>query len=334
MGLNYNIFDRADSLVLQWIHDNATPLTIVQDIFIVKEGELADGLFIVESGRLIIETTAADGSIVTLAEQGAGSLVGEMSWLEDRPAVARVLAKAGSNLLQIKPSALADLQRDGYLVSASLYRTIGTKLSLQINSQNAWIHRFNASANEPLRKVLVLFAELIEQDVDWMRNLGRLQRVRAGEVLLDQGQSVTSLYLVLAGEARIQVLIEGQLRVVGTTRRGELLGEMTLVNSAATGASARVDTTEGLELLTFDINALEAALNTDSARANRFWRALTRMLSQRSRDQLLERGLAARSRQAERERDAEEIDITQLSGISMAGARFDWLCRQFQNREV
>jgi bacteriocin-type transport-associated protein len=332
--LNFNIFDQAESPLLQWILDKATPLSIDLDTCIVKEGDLADGLFIVKSGQLVIDTTADDGSSVILAEQGAGSLVGEMSWLENRPAVARVLAKAGSKLLQLKPAALAALRVEGHFLAASLYRTIGTKLSLQIKSQNAWIHRFNASANEPLRKVLVLFAELIEQDVDWMRQLGRLHRVRAGEVLLDQGQPVTSVYLVLAGEARIQVQIESQLQVVGSSRRGELLGEMTLVNSAATGASARVDTTEGLELLAFDIIALESALNADASRATRFWRALARMLSQRSRDQLLERGLAARSRQAESERDAEEIDITQLSGISTAGARFDWLCRQFQNQEV
>jgi hypothetical protein len=57
------------------------------------------------------------------------------------------------------------------------------------------------------------------------------------------------------------------------------------------------------------------------------------MLSQRSRDQLLERGLAATSRLAEAQRDDEEIDLGQLTGISTAGSRFDWLCRQLQNQE-
>jgi bacteriocin-type transport-associated protein len=157
--------------------------------------------------------------------------------------------------------------------------------------------------------------------------------VRGGDVLIDQGQPVTSLYLVLAGQARIQVRSEGQLRVVGSSRRGELLGEMTLLNAANSGASARVSTTEGLELLALDINALLAALNDDADRATRFWRALARMLSQRSRDQLIERGLAATSRRAESVLDSGEIDVSQLSSITTAGARFDWLCRQFLNQE-
>ena len=82
--------------------------------------------------------------------------------------------------------------------------------------------------------------------------------VRGGEVLLDQGQPVTTVYLVLAGEARILIHDGGSLKVVGTSRRGELLGEMTLLNAANKGASARIDTSEGLDLLALDINDLLA----------------------------------------------------------------------------
>ena len=54
------------------------------------------------------------------------------------------------------------------------------------------------------------------------------------------------------------------------------------------------------------------------------------MLSQRSRDQLLERGLAANSKKAEMLNEDQEINVNELSGISTAGIRFDWLCRQLQ----
>ena len=144
---------------------------------------------------------------------------------------------------------------------------------------------------------------------------------------------MSSLSLVLAGDARVQVHSQGQLRLVGSSRRGELLGEMSLLIRDGRGASARVDTLNGLELLSINIDALLAELEGDTARASRFWRALARMLSQRSRDQLLERGLAATSRQAEAQRVDEEIDLAQLTGISTAGSRFDWLCRQLQNQE-
>jgi len=330
--LAYNLFAQAESRLVEWLRVNASQLALRNETLIVQEGSRENGLYIVESGRLRIAASAADATSVPLAEQGEGSLVGEMSWLENRPAVASVLAEAGSRLLHLSSTTLRTLQREDHPVAALLYRAIGIKLSLQVQSQNAWIHRFPASVHEPLRKVLVLFAELNEQDVGWLRQLGELRRLPAGGKLIDEGEPVSALSLILAGEARIQVHSQGQLRVVGSSRRGELLGEMSLLNRDGHGASARVDTLDGLELLNLEIDTLLAALACDAARASRFWRALARMLSQRSRDQLLERGLAATSRRAEVFSD-DEIDVAQLSGISTAGARFDWLCRQFLNKK-
>jgi len=332
-ALAYNLFEQANPELIPWLRANAHPLVLGDEACIVREGELGGAVFVVERGQLRIATKAVDGGSVPLGEGGVGSIVGEMSWLEARPAVASVWAAAGSHLLRLSHASLDDLRRDGHPVAALLYQAIGSKLSLQIQNQNAWVHRFPGSQHEPLRKVLVLFADLNEQDVDWLRNLGQLQRLPPGGVLIDEGQQVSDLSLVLAGDARVQVHSQGQLRVVGSSRRGELLGEMSLFNRGGHGASARVDTLDGLELLNINIDALLAALAGDPARASRFWRALARMLSQRSRDQLLERGLAATSRQAEAQRDDEEIDLGQLTGISTAGSRFDWLCRQLQNQE-
>ena len=319
-------------MLLDWLRGTSQALEPTADTRLIDEGQHAKGLFIVEQGSLRVRTSQSTGASLELAELGPGSLVGEMSWLEDRPAVADVVAMGGSRIVHIPPDVLEQLSQGINPIAPLLYQAIGTKLSLQIQSQNAWIHRFAASQQEPLRKVLVLFADLSEQDIDWLRQIGQLQRLQPGEVLLQQGQAVPSLYLVLAGEARIQVNSEGRLRVVGSSRRGELLGEMTLLNPQETGASAQVDAPDGIELLRIDKSALLDGLAQDVGRATRFWRALARMLSQRSRDQLLDRGLAATSRRAEQERDGDEIDLDQLSAISIAGTRFDWLCRQFQDQ--
>jgi bacteriocin-type transport-associated protein len=327
-----NVLNQVDPQLAAWIVRNGRLIEADQDLCLIAEGDPFAGLLVLEQGTLIISTSQDQPDDVELACLGAGSMVGEMSWLESRPAMARVVASAGSRIRQIEPATLARLQRSGDAIAPLLYRAICTKLSLQIQSQNAWIHRFTASAQEPLRKVLLLFAELEEQDVAWLGQLGHLQRLPPGGVLLEQGQPVPALYLVLAGDARIQINSGGQLTEVGSSRRGELLGEMSLLNPAMEGASARVDTLDGMELLRIDREALLAALAADSARATRFWRALARMLSQRSRDQLLDRGLAQVSRQAEETSDADEMDLEQLSAATTAGLRFDWLCRRFQDQ--
>lgn len=328
--LAFNLFDQAEPELLHWLKINSEKVLHTERTLIIREGARDAGLYIVESGRLLISTSNSDGSSVPLAEQGTGSVVGEMSWLEGRPAVADVMAEAGSQLLHLSNKALGTLQQGSQKASSQLFRCIGKKLSLQIQSQNAWIHRFTSSTQEPLRKVLVFFAELNDQDIDWLRQLGELQKLPAGALIIDEGAPVKAMSLILAGEARIQVSHQNQLKVVGSSRRGELLGEMSLLNKDASGASARVDTQEGLELLSFNIKILLEELERDPIRATRLWRALSLMLSQRSRDQLLERGLAAKSKKAEMLNEDQEINVNELSGISTAGIRFDWLCRQLQ----
>jgi hypothetical protein len=62
------------------------------------------------------------------------------------------------------------------------------------------------------------------------------------------------------------------------------------------------------------------------------------MLSQRSRDQLTSMGMAYISGKNELQNDQnngdidDEIDFEMMSSITTAGIRFDWLCKQFQNR--
>ncbi len=101
----------------------------------------------------------------------------------------------------------------------------------------------------------------------------------------------------------------------------------------ANGATANVDTLTGLDLLVLDKQELMITLNADPSLAKRFYKGIASMLSQRSRDQLLSQGFAESSRMAEEMIDDEQLGLDQLSAISSAGLRFDWLCRQFQDKE-
>jgi len=328
-----NVFDAAPSELIAALQTHGETQQLSRGSVLIREGDCASDLFIVTAGAVAVATRSADGQTVLLGQGRRGTLLGDMSWLERRPAVATVSAEQDCQVLRVAHAALERLLREAPGIAAALYRLIGTKLCAQIQSQNSWIHRFNASQQEPLRKVLMLFAELNDEDVDWLRQLGQLQRLGPGEVLIDEGDPVPALYLVLAGDARIAITSDGTRRQVGSSRRGEVLGEMTLLSLDQGGASALVESADGLEVLRLDKGALLAALAASPQRAVRFWCALARMLSQRSREQLLERGLAAASHQAEQQDDDEELDLAQLSAISAAGARFDWLCRQFQNQE-
>ena len=305
-----------------------------QGVVLIEEGRVSDRVIIVLDGDVDINTTDHQGNSQRLAVLSAGAMVGEMSWLEKRPAVADVVTATPCKILDLNVAVLDELSQRQPTVAAEWQRLVAQKLASQIQSQNAWIHRYEGPGEEiePLRKVLVLFAELNDQDVNTLARLGSLRRISPGDVLLHQGQEVPSMFLILAGEAEIFVEINGINKRVGSSRRGELLGELTLLDNTAQGATATVQSSGGMELLELNKTDLNRVLQGDPTLAGRFFRSLSCMLSQRSRDQLLARQLASRSQRAEGNSDAgDELDLGQLGGINRAGQRFNTLCQKFQS---
>ena len=205
---------------------------------------------------------------------------------------------------------------------------------MQIQGQNVWAHRLriNHGPVEALRKVLTLFATLQEQDVFKLAGLGRLHRVQPQTLLLNQGDEVSALYLVLSGEAEIVFTLGGKPEVVGTSRRGELLGEMSLLLNDQKGASAGVRSSQGMDLLMLQRSTLVTELERNPSLAARFYRGLACMLSRRSRDQLLSYQRGAIS-QLEEQDGIGSLDVDQLGAITRASRHFDWLCRAFQSGE-
>ena len=84
---------------------------------------------------------------VTLSSLAAGAVMGEMSWLEQRPAVADIVSRGESRLLnRCSPASKIwnGLTRNS---PAQLHRLLAQKLALQIQHQNFQL------ASEPLNPV-------------------------------------------------------------------------------------------------------------------------------------------------------------------------------------
>ena len=329
----FDFLKEASPDLMVWLVNEGSSIRQKADTVIIKEGVISEHVLLVLEGEVAINTTDQNGDQQCLAVLKQGTIIGEMSWLEQRPAVANVVTQTTSNILYLKFESLDLLSKVKPGLAAEWQRLIAKKLSAQIQSQNAWIHRYEGPGSdiEPLRKVLILFAELDDQDVDTLARLGSLRRVQPAGTLIQQGQHVPSLFLILAGEADILVEIDGVKKKVGSSRRGELLGELTLLSNETKGATATVQSADGMELLELDKIALENTLLEEPDLANRFFRSLSCMLSQRSRDQLLARQLATRSQGAESSDDNDELNLHQLGGINRAGQRFNTLCQKFQS---
>jgi bacteriocin-type transport-associated protein len=174
---------------------------------------------------------------------------------------------------------------------------------------------------EPLRKVLLVFGEWNELDVAWLAHQGKRFDVTQGAVFINEGDPLPDLFVVLDGEADVLLNVDGSRTPVGSSRRGEILGEMSFL-SGDEQATATVQAREPMTLLAMPKQRIREQLLQDLPFAERFYRSLAVLLSHRCRDQLMARGMAAQASALE------ELDLTTLSNVSTAGRRFEWLCQE------
>jgi CRP/FNR family cyclic AMP-dependent transcriptional regulator len=179
-----------------------------------------------------------------------------------------------------------------------------------------------------MRKVLYIFGVLNDTDVDWMVRTGIRRQISGGDILIEEGNVIDSVALLLSG--RMTVSVDG-VGEVAQLASGDLIGEMSLVDSAPPSATvaAKTDCTA----LMLDKRALRRKLGEDIGFASRFYHALAIVLSDRLR--ATERHLGPsqdHGLEDESARLKDELDIGVLDQVSMAGDRFDRLLKSVEGR--
>ncbi|MCK7592097.1 cyclic nucleotide-binding domain-containing protein [Pseudomarimonas salicorniae] len=93
---------------------------------LLSEGSAASALFIIESGKAVVERADAPG--VVLAELGPGDFCGEMSILQEQPHTASVVAKTAVRALRIEVAAFHAVLRENAEVGVQLMRRLVLRL--------------------------------------------------------------------------------------------------------------------------------------------------------------------------------------------------------------
>ena len=84
-----------------------------------------------------------------------------------------------------------------------------------------------------MRKVLLIFSELTDGDVEWLSKAGERMHVDAGATLVPLGARVENIWFVLDGALSVHTAAGRQLALMGS---GEVVGEMSLVDDAPRSA--------------------------------------------------------------------------------------------------
>ena len=179
-----------------------------------------------------------------------------------------------------------------------------------------------------MRKVLYILGQLSDTDVDWLANMGQRIQVVKGTELIKFGVEIGNLYIVLEGELSIQTNKGFELAKISS---GEILGEMSLVDSRPPSASVLV--LQDATLLELDKVVLQEKLDMDTGFSSRFYRSIAIFLSERMRSLVGQMGYGDPSDETSSdlgefdpdELDPDELDANVLDNVHLAGARFERL---------
>src|SRR3954454_6494789 len=93
------IFGRLDVDARDALRKELEPRIARRGDILIRQGDSADGMYLVASGRFQVMLENEDGDEVVVNEIGRGELVGEMALLTDDPRSATITAQRDSHVL-------------------------------------------------------------------------------------------------------------------------------------------------------------------------------------------------------------------------------------------
>jgi CRP-like cAMP-binding protein len=172
-----------------------------------------------------------------------------------------------------------------------------------------------------MKQVLLLFGELNDQDIDWVMAHGIKQELPEGALLVEEGQPVGALYVILNGLFNVTVAARPGA-VIRRMAGGEVVGEISFVESV--NASATVKALVKSDVLALPRPLVAGRLREDAGFAARFYRALGVVLAYRLRT--LNRWQGETGTRADDTHS--QLDEEVLGNIHLAGKRFRWMANQ------
>lgn len=180
-----------------------------------------------------------------------------------------------------------------------------------------------------MRKALYILADLEDQDLLWLVEVGAFQTIPAHTELITAGSRVETLYIVIDGELDIVIPPKKKVATIGV---GDIIGEMSLIEKRAPTVS--VVTSAECRLLAISHDVITSRLRQDTGFAARFYHALAVFLADRLRTSVSQLGYGEHKRlDAQTVFEQEnELDESLLDNIHVAGDRMRRLIDLLEGR--
>lgn len=180
-----------------------------------------------------------------------------------------------------------------------------------------------------MRKALIFLGILDDMDIEWLIRTGVKGNVLDGTVLIEERKPIDSLYFVLDGEFEVYI---ANGKAIAVLRAGEVLGEMSFVDSRPPSASVRAK--RDSIVLAISREELREKLEEDTGFAARFYRSIAAFLTDRLRTTTSRLGYGDQLHLDEEVEDLDEVAPDFLDSMTLAGTRFEELLRRLSGASL
>ncbi len=168
-----------------------------------------------------------------------------------------------------------------------------------------------------MKRVLFFLGQLNDRDVEWMLYNGGKLELETGDRLINRGEPIESLYIVLSGQLAV---CTNNNETVAKLEVGEIVGEMSFLESRPPSVSVIV--TQPTVVYRISREMINARLKTNMEFKSNFYYALALFLSNRLRKTTDQLGYG-------NPEEEDLIDTNVLDGVAQAGSRFGQILHRF-----
>ena len=234
---------------------------------IIREGDLADAMYIISSGKVSVIKTGVDQQPRIVAELGTGAFFGEIGLLQGVPRTASIRADSTVETIVLDKETFIRLVTQTDLTSDEIaavmqQRMVATTLAAIL-------------PNLPLERI----AEMLPN--------ASVQRHAARTKVIRQGEQADAFYILIKGQVDIiNEHPDGRLIHLNTLHAGDYFGEIGLLQGRPRNATVSVSGADDAELIVVKreefLRALEGEEVTNAQIAIRMAERLTQLLDANS----------------------------------------------------
>ena len=277
------------------------PSTFAADEMIFTEEDTTRDLKIVREGSVRISRATPVG-IQVLTSLDAGSLFGEVSYIDALPRSATAIGFGDGLLYTLPADALDAIVESNRELAVSLLWGFWQTLAAKVRAANDQMGELFGAPSQPWKveresddggtrvhlteetKLDILREQgLSSQEIRLLAKYSREKNYPPDAMIFVEGDSGDRLYIVVDGSVRISRMVPGMGEECLTILvRGEVFGEMALIDEQPRSADARAHTS-GCTVFSISRSLLEEVLSMDPDAAVQFLNLLCRLLCRRLR---------------------------------------------------